>query len=879
MQDNVFIFPGRQAPAEPGWVVPNNLPAQLTPFIGREAEVADVCALLRRSKVRLLTLSGTGGVGKTRLSLEVAAHLLEDFPNGIYFVSLAPLSQPDLVLPALAQTFHLKETPDWLPLEHLKAYLHEKQLLLLLDNFEQVVAAAPLLVALLQACPMLKVLVTSRLRLRVSGEYEFTVQPFALPEPRQLPELATLMEYAAVRLFVQRAQTIKPTFQLTAGNAQMIAEICVHLDGLPLGIELAAARIKLLSPQALLARLSHRLQVLTGGVQDAPVRQQTLRNTIAWSYDLLDAAEQRLFRHLSVFVGGYTLEAIEAMCAVLPDGMGQVLEGVTSLLDKSLLQQREQEGEEPRLMMLETIREYGRECLDASGEAEAVQRAHAYYYLGLAEEAKPQLKGAEQLIWLARLAREMENLRAALGWLLEHEEGELALRLSGALWWFWFMHGDWSEGRRWLEAALQLPSAQGLTVARAAALSGVGELAWSLGDNPAALRQLSQSVTLSRKLEDEPELAGSLGILGLVLLEQGEQAAGQSCVEEDLTLCRRLSRTWDLVRLLLNAGLTANRQGNYLQAAAFFEEGLPLARELGDRYLIAYGLTYAGTVASQQGDDTRAVAMMQEGLTFARELGDKRFLADGLNNLGYTVFLQGDLAQAEAMAKEALTIARELGHKPSLVTTLGTLADIVLAQGNAKQAEALYLESFSLALKDGYVVWAGYSLIGLVRVAQAQGKYVRAVRLLGAAESLIDVNKHLAPVELVAYERDVANLRAKLGEEVFAAAWAQGRSMTPEQALAAQEQAIFPEPVPAIPQSLTDEKSPLAPKPTYPAGLTTREMEVLRLVAQGMTNPQIAERLILSFHTVNAHVRSIYNKLNVNSRSALTRYAIERHLL
>jgi predicted ATPase/DNA-binding CsgD family transcriptional regulator len=880
MQDNIFILPRRQAPAEPGWIVPNNLPAQLTPLIGREGEVTDVCTFLRRPEVRLVTLTGTGGVGKTRLGLQVAAHLLEDFADGVSFVSLAPLSQPDLVLPTLAQTFDLKETSDWLPLEHLKAYLREKQVLLLLDNFEQVIAAAPLLVALLHACPALKMLVTSRARLRVSGEFEFRVPSLALPDLHLLPEHAALLEYAAVALLLQRAQAIKPDFLLTAGNARDIAEICQRLDGLPLAIELAAARLKLLSPQALLARLSHRLQVLTAGVQDAPARQQTLRNTIQWSYDLLTDEEQCLFRRLSAFVGGCTLEAIEAVCAALPDGVGQVLEGVTSLLDKSLLHQSEHEIGEPRLSILETLREYGLDCLRESEEGQAVQHAHVGYYLRLAEEAVPRLKGAEQLVWLANLSREQENLRAALGWLIEHGEGELALRLAAALWWFWFMHGDWSEGRRWLEATLQLPFPQGSTAARATALSGAGELAWSMGDQSAAQRLLSESVSLSRELRDERGLACSLGILGLVLQEQGELAEGQARVEESLALCRQLGRTWDLARLLLNAGQTVRRQGNFPRAAALYQEGLTLARALGDRYLITYGLTHSGSVAIYQGDLVQAMALLQEGLTVARELGDKRFIAVGLNNLGYTMFLSGsDLLLTEDMAREALKLARELGYMSSLVSTLDTLAQIVHAQGNVEQAEALYLESLSLALENGYVVWAGERLIGLARVAEAQGQSERAARLLGSAQALVDVNKHLAPVERAAYERDVARLRARLGEETFAAAWNQGRSMTPQQALAASEQAVSSEPVPALPQPLLGGKSSSSRTQASPAGLTAREMEVLRLLAQGMTSQQIAERLILSLHTVNAHVRSIYTKLELNSRSALTRYAIEQHLL
>jgi len=392
----------------------NNLPAQSMPLIDREQEMARICQLLRCADVRLLTLTGTGGVGKTRLGLEIAARLFDEFAEGVCLVPLATISDPDLVVPTIAQALEVREVGGWPLMERLKAYLHNQQLLLFLDNFEQVLMAAPLLSELLQGCPGLKLLVTSRAVLHVYGEHEFHVLPFPVPDLSHLPEGEALAQYAAIALFLQHAQAVKPGFQMTPANAHAIASICARLDGLPLAIELAAARVKLFSPQALLARLTHRLEVLTSGAQDVPARQQTMRNTLAWSYNLLDAGEQRLFRRLSVFAGGCTLEAVEAMYTTLGDMAAPVLDGVASLIDKSLLQKVEQEDEELRLLMLETVREYGLACLAASGELEATRQAHALYYLALAEEAETKLEGLQQTVWLER---EHDNLRAAKQWL------------------------------------------------------------------------------------------------------------------------------------------------------------------------------------------------------------------------------------------------------------------------------------------------------------------------------------------------------------------------------------------------------------------------------------------------------------------------------
>jgi predicted ATPase/DNA-binding CsgD family transcriptional regulator len=436
--------------------LPNHLPIQPTPFLGREKEVAAVQHQLLREDVRLVTLTGPGGVGKTRVALHVAEQVRAHFADGVWFVSLAPINDPDLVIPTTAQTLGLREAKEGSLLDQLQVSLRERQGLLLLDNFEQVVSAAGHVADLLTSCPHLKVLVTSREALHVRAERELPVSTLSLPDPKRLPDLTALSQYEAVALFIQRAQAVRPEFQLTNANAPVVAEICVRLDGLPLAIELAAARIKLLPPQALLSRLGQRLQLLTSNARDVPARQQTLRNTLQWSYDLLDAQEQKLFCLLSVFVGGCTLEAVEEVSAAFGDIALPVLDGVASLIDKNLLQQTAQEGEEVRLLMLETIREYGWEVLTQRQEREAIQATHAAYYLALAEEAERALGGPQHLLWLERLGREHDNLRAALHWLRVQgsrvegggEAAEQSLRLETALSWFWTLRGYQNDGRR-----------------------------------------------------------------------------------------------------------------------------------------------------------------------------------------------------------------------------------------------------------------------------------------------------------------------------------------------------------------------------------------------------------------------------------------------
>ena len=603
---------------------PHNLPAQLTSFVGRERELESVKTLLEGH--RLVTLTGVGGCGKTRLALEAAAALPgeERVADGVCFVPLASVTQPSLVAPAVAGALGVKEAAGRSLVEALTAYLRDRRLLLVLDNFEQVAAAASLVTEVLAAAPQLIVLVTSRMALRCSGEHEYPVAPLAVPDPSAPAE--GLAGYEAVRLFVERARAVQPDFEATGAAAQAVAEICRRLDGLPLAIELAAARVRLLGPQALLARLGRRLALLTAGPRDLPARQQTLRATLEWSHALLTAGEQVLFARLAVFAGGCTLEAAEAVCNADGDLPIDVLDGVESLVAKSLLREVGAGGE-PRVGMLETVHEYAGERLAASGAAGALRRRHARYFLGLAEQAEPHLGGGDQAAWLKRLQADHDNLRAALGWSLAGEP-EVGLRLAGALWRFWEICGYFTEGRGWLEQALA--GSGGAPALRAKALTGASTMAFCQGDYQQATALHGQALLLFRRLGDARGVAFSLNNLGVQALHQGDLRRAARRYTKALALAREAGDRRLTGYALHNQGELARLAGDYGRAVSLAEESAALFQAVGDQWAAAATRCTLGVAAQGQGDHGRAAREFQDALRVFYALGDRWWAAECL---------------------------------------------------------------------------------------------------------------------------------------------------------------------------------------------------------------------------------------------------------
>ncbi len=720
--------------------LPNNLPLQLTNFIGREWEIEEVKQWL--SVTRLLTLTGMGGSGKTRLAIQVAADLSGEFRDGVFFVALAPLTDPELVAYAIAQTLGVPQRTNQPILNSLKEYLQPKSMLIVLDNFEQVISAAPLAGELLAACSQITMLVTSREVLRVRGEHEYPVAPLALPNFAEMPSLEALAQYPAIELFIERAQATKPDFVLTQETASAVIEICRRLDGLPLAIELAAARIKVLSPQDMLGQMNHRLQFLTSRSRDLPARQQTLRNAIAWSYDLLDEQEQQFFRRLAVFVGGWTFDAAHA---VAEDGEA-ALDLLESLFDKSLLRKMDGTRTEERFVMLELLREFGLEQLEASGEREAIQLRHANYFLTLAEQAETKLRSAERLEWMNRMEQDHDNLRAALEWSKTAQgTGDLCLRLAAALGLFWEAHGYFSEGREQLSEILASDGGRQRTTTRAKLLARAAELAYRQSDFTATTELAGESLDISHELQDEQGIASALIKLGDAAAEAGDIATASQRFDEALAIWRRIDDKRGMARALINSGFGALRAGDFQQANARLEEALALHRASNDTRGVGFALSGLGDVAVRQGDYARATRLIEESLELRRQAGNKWGIGVSLGTLGLVAMRQGELKEAISKLRESLNVRREIGDKSGSAWCLERLAEISQTNGNAE----------------------------------------KAVRVFAAAATLrASVGSVMDPIDQADYTNELSTLRSILGEQHFDLVWAEGAALTQEKAIA-----------------------------------------------------------------------------------------------
>jgi predicted ATPase/DNA-binding CsgD family transcriptional regulator len=798
---------------------------------------------------RLLTLTGTGGSGKTRLALEVARDLMEAYSDGVWFVELAPLSEEALVPKAVAEALEVPERPDEPLAETLKEVLGTRELLIVLDNCEHLLeATAQLVDVLLDSCPRLRVLATSREGLGVEGELRWPVPPLNAPDPRYSFMVEELERSESARLFLARARNRDPSFAFTPGSAQAVAEVCNKLEGIPLAIELAAARVGTLSLEQISERLEGSLELLTGGGRTAAPRQRTIRGTLDWSHELLCERERKVFRRLSVFAGGFSLEASEVVVSDESIGQSEVLELLSGLVEKSLvIAELAAESGGVRYRLLDTIRQYALEKLEQSGEIEDVKRAHAEYFLALAEEAEPELIGPREAEWFERLVEELDNFRAALSWASVHGEAELSLRLAGVLGSFWFWEGHSSEGHGWLEGALNQEGPTSV-LARAKALGAASLLASQLSDYARAREAAEEGLRLSKEAGTEdshrPFFVWNspptffLNRLANVSMEEGDHERARALGEESLAQSRQSNEVQGIVWSLLTLAIAATLRADYEQAERSYAEGMSLVRELDSAYARFLYLQNWGWTTLLQGDPARATALIEEAVDLARERrrGFMGLLSRPLDNLGWAALLGGELGRAKAQFAENLMLSKERGNKGTLLM----------------------------------------SLEGLACVAGAEGEGLRAARLFGAAEALMEkIDYRLVPQERAVLEPYRASVRSRLGEAAWEEAVAEGGALGLDQAI--WYALSKGKPSKRLPP--TRSQPEVSSTPEHPGGLSPREVEVLGLVAEGLTNAQVAQKLFLSPRTVQRHLNSIYHKLGASSRAAATRFAIEHDLL
>lgn len=773
------------------------LPAPATPLVGREQEVLTIQELFRSGQTRLVTLTGPGGVGKTRLALKAASGLKETFRDGVSFVPLATITNPRFVVSSIGHALGVRESGHEPLLVGLKNVLRDKQVLLVLDNFEQIVPAGTVIAELLSTAPGLRVLITSRAVLHLTGEQVCMVEPLGLPDPRNIPGPLKLNRYPSVELFVQRVQAVMPDFRLTDANAQAVAEICVRLEGMPLALELAAARSKLLPPQALLARLQNRLAFLATGLQDLPERQQTLRATIGWSYDLLNAAEQTLFRRLAIFSGGHTVAAAEAVCGgdeLIPD----VLAGLQSLADRSLL--RTSGSVETRLTMMEAVRDFALEQLETGGEISTIRQRHATFYLSMAEAADADLIGPHEASWLDRLDVDHENLRKMLEWAIAERAIELGLRTAVALRRFWVLRGFLAEGATWFERLLAQAEATAAELAPLVygrAYAAAGNLAHHVQDVVRARHHLERALEFLPEGDAAKERAWALANLGWMAMDEGAYLEAAVHFEQGLALNRAVRDVQGCAEILSFQGYLELRQGKLEAASRLFAEGLALAEQIGDSRGVADALYELADIARDQANYDQAWSLYPRCVEIFRELGDRERIAWCLHAQCEMALLQGDYERALGFSQESLTLFEDLGHRFGCGLVLHNRGYIELRQNGVAQAITPFMASVALYHEMGNTWGMALSLTGPARVAvevePGPDGARRAARLLGAAaakrESISARPSHYHDFEI----RQTCALASEyLDRTEFAAAWVEGRELNSDQVLSLAQSAAAP---------------------------------------------------------------------------------------